>query len=147
MPANPTAEEAILLCYEEGDCGREVGKKVASALGVPVYDMDVLQNILAETLGEKQPAAEEPEKDAFLAEEILLKLAKKEPCVLLSSMPDLLCLSLPQCLSVVLWHSKDWQSKTLAQTQAHPCHLCLDTGKLGADRCVDIIIRSSQSCE
>ncbi len=187
----------ITISRQFGSGGRTIAKEVASKLGIPCYDEELINKIAAKSglakeyileSGEYAPSANwianafvgrgfnglTTRDELFIAQRsVILELAEKEPYVIVGRCADYILKDVADCFAVFVHASiekraerivsvygehdnvspekrladKDNRRKAYYQFytdmnwgDATNYHLSLDSGKLGIDKCVDIIV-------
>ena len=149
----------ITISREYGSGGRMVGRKLAEKLGIHCYDADLIQRIVDKSGYSADYVKEEGESAAggvfstFLVDrtrgmttqdnlwnvqcQVIAELADKESCVIVGVPED-----------SVVRRRKEKDKRRAAYYQfytdmkwgdARNYHICLDSGELGIDKCVDIL--------
>ena len=140
----------VTISREYGSGGRMVGRKLAEKLGIHCYDADLIQRIVDKSGYSADYVKEEGESAAggvfstFLADrtrglttqdnlwnvqcQVIAELADKESCVIVGRCADYILRARADCL----YTDMKWGD-------ARNYHICLDSGELGIDKCVDIL--------
>ena len=188
----------ITISREFGSGGRTIGKTVATELGIPCYDRELLQQIAAESgfdenyikdAGEYAPGgflvsafshhSGGPNNADYLWEiqyRIITELAQKGPCVIVGRCSDYILRDRTDVLNtffhadaafradriVTLYGEtldkpakrlKEKDDKRRAYYRHYTGHqwglaenydICLDSGRLGIDQCVDILVNAAK---
>ena len=183
----------ITISREFGSGGRTIGKKVAERLGIPCYDIELLQKIAEESgftesyikdAGEYTPSgflssvfsnrALGPTNEDRLWEiqyRLIQDLAKKGPCVIVGRCADYILKDKADCLRVFIHASMEYRAERIVKVygereespmqrlqdkdkrraayhrfytsmkwgHAENYHICLDSGELGIEKCVEMI--------
>ena len=141
----------ITISREYGSGGRMVGRKLAEKLGIHCYDADLIQRIVDKSGYSADYVKEEGESAAggvfstFLADrtrgltaqdnlwnvqcQVIAELADQESCVIVG-----------RCKEKDKRRAAYYQFYTdMKWGDARNYHICLDSGELGIDKCVDIL--------
>lgn len=184
----------ITISREFGSGGRTIGKKTAEQLGIPCYDSELIQKIAQESgfaesyvkqVDESSPAgflasafssnrAFGPTNEDYLWEiqrDVILKLAEKEPCVIVGRCADYILQDRADCLTAFIHASMEFRAERIVKVYgereqspeqrirdkdkrraayhrfytdikwgyAKNYQIALDSGKLGIDKCVEIL--------
>ena len=185
----------IAISREFGSGGRTIGKEVAAKLGIPCYDSEIIEKISAQTgftkeyvekygeytisdnlynnalAGRTYDGQSDADKLWLAQKEVITKLAKQGPCVIIGRCADYILRDTADCLSVFIHasdekraerivsvygqreeapakrlHDKDKKRKAYYELytntswgEAENYAVCLDSGVLGTDKCVEII--------
>lgn len=175
--------------------GRTIGKEVALKLGIPCYDGEIIEKISATTgfakeyvekygeyaisdniynnalAGRTYDGKSDADKLWLAQKEVVTKLAKEGPCVIVGRCADYILQDVADCLTVFIHasdesraerivsvygqreespvqrlHEKDNRRKAYYELytgsewgNADSYLLCLDSGKIGIDKCVEMI--------
>lgn len=194
-PVQPTKNRVIAISREFGSGGRTIGKEVAAKLGIPCYDSEIIEKISAQTgftkeyvekygeytisdnlynnalAGRTYDGQSDADKLWLAQKEVITKLAKQGPCVIIGRCADYILRDTADCLSVFIHasdekraerivsvygqreeapakrlHDKDKKRKAYYELytntswgEAENYAVCLDSGVLGTDKCVEII--------
>lgn len=190
-----TTNRIIAISREFGSGGRTIGKEVAAKLGIPCYDSEIIEKIAAETgfakeyveqygeyaisdnlynnalAGRNYNGQSDADKLWLAQTDVITKLAKQGPCVIVGRCADYILRDTADCLSVFIHasdekraerivsvygqrdeapaqrlHDKDKKRKAYYELytgtswgEAENYALCLDSGVLGIEKCVEII--------
>ena len=152
----------ITISREYGSGGRMVGRKLAEKLGIHCYDADLIQRIVDKSGYSADYVKEEGESAAggvfstFLADrtrgmttqdnlwnvqcQVIAELADKESCVIVGRCADYILRARADLLTVFIHAAAYYQFYTdMKWGDARNYHICLDSGELGIDKCVDIL--------
>ena len=184
----------ITISREFGSGGREVGKKLAERLGIPMYDKEIIEQTAFKTgfaeeyvkktgeyasakswfefaFGAKNNFGMSPEDYLWSKQrEVILELADKGPCVIVGRCADYILRERTDVLDVFIhadiekrkdritriYHEPEHTEKMLEDMdkkrsfnyryyteqewgKADNYDVTLDAGRLGVDRCVDIL--------
>ena len=150
----------ITISREYGSGGRMIGRKLAEKLGIHCYDADLIQRIVDKSGYSADYVKEEGESAAggvfstFLADrtrgltaqdnlwnvqcQVIAELADKESCVIVGRCADYILRARADCLDKR--RAAYYQFYTdMKWGDARNYHICLDSGELGIDKCVDIL--------
>lgn len=129
----------ITISREFGSGGRTIGKEVASRLGIPCYDAEILEKIARESGFEKDYIAEQGEyaagshwiTQAFsgrdynghsyqddlwaMQSKIILELAEKESCVIVGRCADYILRDRVDCLRVFIHADMESRAKRIVE--------------------------------
>lgn len=195
LPYSLQKNRVIAISREFGSGGRTIGKEVAAKLGIPCYDSEIIEKISAETgftkeyvekygeytisdnlynnalAGRTYDGQSDADKLWLAQKEVITKLAKQGPCVIIGRCADYILRDTADCLSVFIHasdekraerivsvygqreeapakrlHDKDKKRKAYYELytdtswgEAENYAVCLDSGVLGTDKCVEII--------
>ena len=187
--------KVITISREFGSGGRTVGKQLAEKLGIPCYDREIIEKVAEESGYDKQYIEETGEytKGGILntifqsrsygyspsnediiwkiQAELIRKLAREGPCVIVGRCADYILKDDPEVLRVFIHASMEFRAKRIVEEygeredspqkrlrdkdkqrtayydyytdmrfgDGRNYHLCLDSGELGIDKCVDIL--------
>lgn len=187
--------KVITISREFGSGGRTVGKQLAEKLGIPCYDREIIEKVAEESGYDKQYIEETGEytKGGILntifqsrsygyspsnediiwkiQAELIRKLAREGPCVIVGRCADYILRDDPEVLRVFIHASMEFRAKRIVEEygeredspekrlrdkdkqrtayydyytdmrfgDGRNYHLCLDSGELGIDKCVDIL--------
>ena len=187
--------KVITISREFGSGGRTVGKQLAEKLGIPCYDREIIEKVAEESGYDKQYIEETGEytKGGILntifqsrsygyspsnediiwkiQAELIRKLAREGPCVIVGRCADYILRDDPEVLRVFIHASMEFRAKRIVEEygeredspqkrlrdkdkqrtayydyytdmrfgDGRNYHLCLDSGELGVDKCVDIL--------
>lgn len=187
--------KVITISREFGSGGRTVGKQLAEKLGIPCYDREIIEKVAEESGYDKQYIEETGEytKGGILntifqsrsygyspsnediiwkfQAELIRKLAREGPCVIVGRCADYILREDPEVLRVFIHASMEFRAKRIVEEygeredspqkrlrdkdkqrsayydyytdmrfgDGRNYHLCLDSGELGIDKCVDIL--------
>ena len=158
----------ITISREFGSGGRTIGRKVAERLGIPCYDSELIQEMEKQTgfaadyvkeAGEYAPGGffssalstrmfGPTNEDILWSHQykVITALAEKGPCVIVGRCADYILRDKADCLKERL---KDKDKRRAAYHRfytdmkwghAQNYHITLDSGVLGIDKCVDILV-------
>lgn len=195
VPVQATAYRIITISREFGSGGRTIGREVATKLGIPCYDSEVIEKISAETgfakeyiekygeyaisddlsnnalAGRTYDRQSDADKLWLAQKAVVTKLAQEGSCVIIGRCADYILRDIADCLSVFIHASDEKRAERIVSVYGHreeaPAQrlhekdkkrkayyelytdtswgdpdnyaLCLDSGKLGIDKCVNII--------
>ena len=152
----------VTISREYGSGGREVGRKLADKLGIPLYDKEIIEQTAFKTgfaedyvkkQGEYASARNwieysfsarnsygmSPEDYLWAKQrEVILDLVAKGPCVIIG-----------RCADYIL-RDRKFNYRYYTEQEWGKCQnydLTLDSGSLGIDHCVDIIYHICQDDE
>ncbi len=191
----PTSNRIIAISREFGSGGRTIGKEVASKLGIPCYDSELIEKIATQsgfakeyiekygeeafsnTLYENALAVRDRDGQSaadkiWLAQKkVITDLAESSSCVIVGRCADYILRDIADCLTVFIHASDEQRAERIVsvygqrdQAPAQRLHdkdkkreayyelytgakwgvaenydICLDSGVLGIDKCVEII--------
>lgn len=194
-PVQATVNRVIAISREFGSGGRTIGKEVATKLGIPCYDSEIIEKISAETgfakeyveqygeyaisdnlynnalAGRTYNGQSDADKLWLAQTKVITNLAQQGPCVIVGRCADYILRDTADCLSVFIHasdekraerivsiygqrdqapvqrlHDKDKKRKAYYELytstswgETNNYALCLDSGILGIEKCVDII--------
>lgn len=194
-PVPSAPNRVIAISREFGSGGRTIGREVAKKLGIPCYDSEIIEKISAETgfakeyieqygeyaisdnlynnalAGRTYDGQSDADKLWLAQKEVITRLAKEGPCVIVGRCADYILRNTADCLSVFIHasdekrterivsvygqheeapakrlHDKDKKRKAYYELytgtswgDADNYVLCLDSGVLGIDKCVELI--------
>lgn len=164
----------IAISREFGSAGRTIGKRAAAELGIPCFDMEIIDRIAAdggfnENLGQDQLWNME--------KEIILDLVDRQSCVIVGRCADYILRDDPQCIKVFIHASmkkraerilkaygdreetpekrlKEKDKRRIAYYQrytgnewgaAQNYDITLNSGVLGIEKCVEILVNLYES--
>lgn len=185
----------ITISREFGSGGRTIGKQLATEIGIPCYDAELIERMAKESGFAKEYIAENSEyttssnwlTNAFSGRDfkghsyqddlwaiqyrIILELAEKESCVIVGRCADFILKDNPNCLRVFIHSDMNSRAKRIVEQygesneapekrlkdkdkrraayyqfytdmkwgETRNYHITLNSGKLGIDKCVEIL--------
>lgn len=190
-------QRIITISRQFGSGGRTIGKEVASRLGIPCYDQELIEKIAEKSGFAKEYIAEHGEHTTHgswlasmfstrdmkgnsnqdhlwnIQRNVILELAEKESRVIVGRCADYILQDVADCLTVYIHAAPETRAERIVKQYgersdspekrlkdkdkrrtsyyefytglewgaAQNYHLCLDSGVLGLDTCVDIITK------
>lgn len=131
MDVQTTANRIITISREFGSGGRTIGREVATKLGIPCYDSELIEKISAETgfakeyiekygeyaisddlynnalAGRTYDGQSDVDKLWLAQKEVMIKLANEGPCVIVGRCADYILRDIADCLSVFIYASDE----------------------------------------
>lgn len=184
----------ITISREFGSGGRTIGKDVATKLGIPCYDSEIIQQAaqesgfaqeyvkevseavpggwMASALSNRAFGPTNEDRLWMVQQRIIIELAEKSSCVIVGRCADFILREKSDCLRVFVHASIEYRARRIVEVygereespeerirdkdkrraayhrfytdmkwgHAQNYDICLDSGTLGIDKCVDVIL-------
>ena len=114
------SERILTISREFGSGGRTVGRMAATALHIPCYDQEILEELAKKsgfTQGYIREQGEYASQDRLwvLQRELILELAEKGPCVIVGRCADFILREKADCLTAFIHADMAFRAKRIVE--------------------------------